>query len=91
MRDYSDVGDINMLIHVLALLPYGVKLAQTPPIRIGDRIPAQRRPTDGEPWSMVHAAAAAAQVVVPVQRSTPHPTPQGLPSRPRIQLPRRVR
>lgn len=83
-RDYSEVGDINMLIHVLALLPYGVKLSQTVPIRIGDRIPAQRRPTDGEPWSMVHAAAAAAQappVRIPVQRAVP----QGLPPRPRIQ------
>jgi hypothetical protein len=88
MRDYSDVGDINVLIAVLALLPYGVKLSQTVPIRIGDRIPAQRRLTDGVPWSMVHAAAAAAQsapIRIPVQRASP----QGLPPRSRIGLPRR--
>jgi len=70
-RDYSEVGDINVLISALALMPFAVKLPQTVPVRVGDRIPAQRRPEDGVPWSMVHAGAHVAPLGIPPQRAAP--------------------
>jgi hypothetical protein len=74
-RDYSECGDINVLINALALMPYAVKLQQAVPVRIGDRIPPQRREEDGTPWSMVHAAAQATPIVIPRQRSAPPGVP----------------
>lgn len=70
--------DVQMLINVIALLPYGVKVhGQPPPRRLLDRvapyprIPLQRRPVDLWP--------------------VPRPTPPGVPPVQRIQLPRRRR
>lgn len=85
------LDDIHLLINILALLPWAVRVPQAVPRRNGERIPAQRRETDGVPWSMVHAITQAAPLQIPLQRVASPPTPAGVPTRARIQLPRRVR
>jgi hypothetical protein len=80
------IGDLHTLINIIALLPYAVTIQQAVPMRLADRIPPQRRPQDGVPWSTVWAGGEAKPVFIPQQRAVP----LGVPARPRIQ-PRRIR